>query len=213
MNTHKQTERRTAYILILIFVFLTAGIVTTSSLYYLDYEKRYRAGVESQLSAIADLKVGELTQFRKERLSDATMLFRNVSFSALIRHYWENPRDADVQRQIQAWIGNYKATYRYDRVFLLDARGVVRMSAPTGPEPKQPQAMSRKFCGQDWLRFRISTGTNTTSASTWRSWSPFSTNRPTAGFWASWSCALTPQPTSTPSSAAGPSPAGRRKPC
>jgi PAS domain S-box-containing protein len=135
MNTHKQTERRTAYILILIFVFLTAGIVTASSLYYLDYEKRYRAGVESQLSAIADLKVGELTQFRKERLSDAAVLFRNVSFSALIRHFLENPRGADAQRQVQAWIDKYQANYQYDRVFLLDARGVVRMSAPTGPEP------------------------------------------------------------------------------
>jgi PAS domain S-box-containing protein len=154
MNTHKQTERRTAYILILIFVFLTAGIVTASSLYYLDYEKRYRAGVEDQLSAIADLKVGELTQFRKERLSDATMLFRNVSFSALIRHFWENPRDADVQRQIQAWIGNYKASYRYDRVFLLDARGVVRMSAPTGPEPISAIISRRAF---EILRSRLVT--------------------------------------------------------
>ena len=135
MNTHKQTERRTAYTLILIFVFLTAGIVTASSLYYLDYEKRYRAGVESQLSAIADLKVGELTQFRKERLSDAAVLFRNVSFSALIRHFLENPRGADAQRQVQAWIDKYQANHQYDRVFLLDARGVVRMSAPTGPEP------------------------------------------------------------------------------
>jgi PAS domain S-box-containing protein len=154
MNTPRQTERQTAYILILIFVFLTAGIVTTSSLYYLGYEKRYRAGVESQLSAIADLKVGELTQFRKERLSDAAMLFRNVSFSALIRHFSENPRDADVQRQIQAWIGNYKASYRYDRVFLLDARGVVRMSAPTGPEPISAIISRRAF---EILRSRLVT--------------------------------------------------------
>jgi PAS domain S-box-containing protein len=154
MNTHQQTERRTAYILILIFLFLTAGIVTTSSLYYLGYEKRYRAGVESQLSAIADLKVGELTQFRKERLSDATMLFRNVSFSALIRHFWENPRDAAVQRQIQAWIGNYRASSRYDRVFLLDARGVVRMSAPTGPEPISAIISRRAF---EILRSRLVT--------------------------------------------------------
>jgi signal transduction histidine kinase/DNA-binding response OmpR family regulator len=135
MNTHGQTERRAAYILILIFVLLAAGIVTAGSLYYRDYQEHYRARVESQISAIANLKVGELVQFRKERLGDAAILHRNVSFSALIRRFLENPRDADAQRQIQVWIGKYRAHYQYDRVFLLDTRGVERMSAPTGPEP------------------------------------------------------------------------------
>jgi len=135
MITHRQTERRTAYVLILIFVLLAAGIVTAGSLYYRNYEKQYRAGVESQLSAIADLKVGELVQFRKERLGDAAILFGNAPFSALVRRLLENPRDADAQRQIQVWIGKYQAHYQYDRVFLLDTRGVERMSAPTGPEP------------------------------------------------------------------------------
>jgi len=135
MNTHGQTGRRTAYVLVLIFVLLAAGIVSAGSLYYRNYEKQYRAGVESQLSAIADLKVGELVQFRKERLGDAAILFRNASFSALIRRFLENPRDAGAQRQVQAWIGKYQAHYQYDRISFLDTRGVERMSAPTGPEP------------------------------------------------------------------------------
>ena len=59
-ETHSRAERRAAYVLILILVLLAAGIVTAGSLYYRDYEKRYRAGVESQLSTIADLKVDEL---------------------------------------------------------------------------------------------------------------------------------------------------------
>jgi PAS domain S-box-containing protein len=135
MNTHRQTERRTAHILILIFVLLAAGIVTAGSLYYRDYQEHYRARVESQISAIADLKVGELVQFRKERLADAAILFRNVSFSAQVRRFLENPRNADAQRQIQAWIGKYQAHYQYDRASLLGTRGVERVSAPAGPEP------------------------------------------------------------------------------
>ncbi|MDP2997191.1 MAG: ATP-binding protein [Bryobacterales bacterium] len=133
LNTHRQTERRAAYVLILILAFLAAGIVTAGYLYYRNYEKQYRAEVEGQLSAIAGLKVGELAQFRKERLADAAVLFRNVSFSALIRRFLENPGDADAQHQIQAWIGKYQA--QYDRVYLLDTRGATRMSAPAAPEP------------------------------------------------------------------------------
>ena len=43
---------------LLVFVLLAAGIVTVGYLYYRHYEELYRAEVEHQLSAIADLKVG-----------------------------------------------------------------------------------------------------------------------------------------------------------
>jgi PAS domain S-box-containing protein len=134
LNHHSQAERRTAHLLILFLVLLAAGIVTVGSFYYRNY-KQYRAGVEGQLSAIADLKVGELVQFRRERLGDAAILFRNAAFSTPVRRFLENPRDADAQRRIQSWIGKYAMHYQYDRIFLLDARGVERMSAPVGPEP------------------------------------------------------------------------------
>jgi PAS domain S-box-containing protein len=107
---------------------LAGGIVAAGSVYYRNYKKQYRAEVESQLSVIADLKVGELVQFRRERLGDASVLFRNAPFSAQVRRLLEDSRDADAQGQIQAWIGKYEAYYQYDRVSLLDSRGVERTS-------------------------------------------------------------------------------------
>ena len=89
MNTYGRTERRTAIVLILAFVLLVAGIVTTGSLYYRNYEKQYRAGVENQLSAIANLKVSELAQFRNQRLADAAILFSNASFPVRCGASWE----------------------------------------------------------------------------------------------------------------------------
>jgi len=52
------------------------GIMTAGFIHYRNYETHYRSEVERQLSAIADLKVGELVQWRKERLSDGTMMFQ-----------------------------------------------------------------------------------------------------------------------------------------
>lgn len=60
------------WLLGLVYVCLTAGIVAAGYFYYRNYERNYRSEVERQLSAIADLKVGELVQWRKERLSRAT---------------------------------------------------------------------------------------------------------------------------------------------
>ncbi|MCX5647751.1 MAG: hypothetical protein NTX40_06945, partial [Planctomycetota bacterium] len=48
--------RQTPYVLGLIFVILAAGIVTAGYFYYRNYEEQYRAEVERQLSAIAELK-------------------------------------------------------------------------------------------------------------------------------------------------------------
>jgi hypothetical protein len=60
-------RRRSPYILVLIFIILTAGIVTSGYRYYQHYKENHRVEMERQLSAIAKLKVGELANWCKER--------------------------------------------------------------------------------------------------------------------------------------------------
>ncbi len=116
----------------LIFVCLAAGIVAEGNFYYRNYEKHYRSEVERQLSAIADLKVGELVQWRKERLADGAVLFKNAAFSSLVRRVVEKQVDAEAQRQLQAWVEKCQTANQYDHVRLLDAQGVTRISVPAG---------------------------------------------------------------------------------
>jgi PAS domain S-box-containing protein len=122
------------WLLGLIFACLAAGIVGAGYFYYRDYEKHYRSAVERQLSAVAELKVSELVQWRKERLGDGSLFFQNASFSALVRRFLEQPADADAdaQRQLQMWIGKYQVENQYDEVRLQDAQGVTRLSSPAG---------------------------------------------------------------------------------
>jgi PAS domain S-box-containing protein len=120
----------TLYGFLLIFALLAMGIVTVGYLYYRHYEELYRAEVEQQLSAIAELKVGELTQWRKERLGDGGTLFKNAAFSDLVRRFFENPPDADAQRQIQAWLEKSQTMNQYDEIRLLDVQGVTHMTVP-----------------------------------------------------------------------------------
>src|ERR1035441_8732989 len=82
---------RTAFPLVLIFVLLAAGIVAIGNLYFRHYEKHYRAEAEHQLSAVAELKVGELVQWRRDRLQEVAIFFKNPSFSALVRRFFEKP--------------------------------------------------------------------------------------------------------------------------
>jgi two-component system cell cycle sensor histidine kinase/response regulator CckA len=132
---HNQNEKQPTYILILIVLILSAGILAAGFLYYRNYEKQYRVEVEQKLTAIADLKVGELVQWRRERLGDAAVFFRNEAFSSLVRRYFNNPNDPDVQRPLWTWLSIVQILYSYERIFLFDARGAKRMSIPDSQEP------------------------------------------------------------------------------
>ena len=60
-------EQFTLPALVLIFVILAAGIIAAGCLYYGRQQDKYRTEVEHKLAAIADLKVGEISLWRKER--------------------------------------------------------------------------------------------------------------------------------------------------
>ena len=115
-----------------IFAVLTAGFMVAGFLGYQGYEKRYRAQVERELSAIADLKVEELKQWRRERLGDAKIIFNNTALFRQTSHYFRNPQDDGVEQQMRVWVSQYQGHYDYDEVSLLDPKGAVRMSSPSG---------------------------------------------------------------------------------
>ncbi len=135
MNLPEPTERHTEWSLLLIFAGLSLGIVVGGTFYYRHYERQFRAAAERQLAAIAELKVGELAQYRKERLEDAAIFFNNAAFSRLVRRFFDHPEDADARWQIQEWTDKLMATDQYDLVRLLDAQGVTRLSSPAGAPP------------------------------------------------------------------------------
>jgi PAS domain S-box-containing protein len=121
-------DHRAWYPLVLIFAILALGIFGGGIFSYRNYERRFRTGIEQQLSAIAELKVNDLALWRKERLGDASVLFKNASFSGLVRRFLDRPDDAEAQAQLRAWLEKFQAANRYECIFLLDAQGVERMS-------------------------------------------------------------------------------------
>jgi PAS domain S-box-containing protein len=121
--------------LVLTFSALAIGIVTLGTFYYRNYERHFRSEVERQLSAIAELKVGELAQWRTERFGDANVLHQNAAFTRLVRSFMNKPEDTEAQQLLQIWLEKYQVYNHYDRVFLLDTQDVTRMSVPARAEP------------------------------------------------------------------------------
>jgi PAS domain S-box-containing protein len=130
-----------SFALFMFFAILALSIVTVGWLYYHNYEKQYRIEIEQELSAVAELKVGELVQWRKERLGDGSVFYKNTAFSSLVKRYFENPQDLEPQGQLRTWLHLVQEHYEYDRISLLDAQGVERMAIPRTPDPVAPHLL------------------------------------------------------------------------
>lgn len=135
MKSYDGHENQTGFAFLLVFILLAMGILTGGYLAYDNYGRNSRAQSERQLSAIAELKVDQLVQYRNERLGDGSVLFKNPAFSNLVRRYIERTNYADAQRRLQIWLDKICAASQYDRVFLLDSHGVARISSAGRLEP------------------------------------------------------------------------------
>ena len=121
---------RSTLALIVVFLVMMIGIVTIGFLYYRSQEQHYRIEVEGELQSITKLKISELTWWRKERLGDASVFYRNENFSKRVKHFFSHPEDGDNRARLSRWLEQVRSAYNYDRVFILDDQGVERLSAP-----------------------------------------------------------------------------------
>ena len=120
--------------LLVAFLFLATGILGAGYFYAHSHEKRFLAEAQRQLSAIADLKVGELQLWREERLGDAGVFYRNSAFASLVERSFRHPDAGVPRREIETWLSHIKADRNYNRIFLLDALGNSRISLPASAD-------------------------------------------------------------------------------
>ncbi len=142
MGTVDHTERGGGYLLVLGFTVLSLWIIVVGVFYYRHHERQLRIRIEQQLSAITELKVDELAQYRKERLGDAAIFFKNPAFSGLVQRFIDHPEDAEAQQQLRTWLDKSQSD-QYDLVCLFDAQGAVRMSVPAGRTPVSSAVLQR----------------------------------------------------------------------
>ncbi|MFZ2491879.1 MAG: PAS domain S-box protein [Thermoanaerobaculia bacterium] len=123
-------DSRLTIVFSLIFALLAISIVASGYGYYRSIERQFRAETEQQLLAIAELKVSELVQYRRERLGDAATFADNPAFAHLVRRFLARPSDTVAREQLEAWLGKYESHLQYERIFVLDPRGVAQLSVP-----------------------------------------------------------------------------------
>ncbi len=129
-SVQDDTSAQATAVLTLVFMLVVTAILSAGYLYSRNMQKHFHQQAEAELAAIADLKINELQQWRRERLWDASVFFKNAVFSGLVTNFFKNPDDMADRAQLGAWLEKLQENSGYDRVFLVDLQGTERFSVP-----------------------------------------------------------------------------------
>ncbi len=128
--------------LVLIFLLLALCIGSGGYLFYDSQKKHLKKELRDELSAIADLKVSQIENWRKERITDAISITKATFFSAYIRQFLINPKSSGRKQDILAWMKSLQESYDYQSALIVDTEGVVRLSAVQKEQSLSSQAKS-----------------------------------------------------------------------
>jgi signal transduction histidine kinase len=94
--------------------------------------------VQGRLSAIADLKSGEIAHWREERRIDASFFHQNRAFSAIVESYLRASPRGRGEHALHVWLASVRANRNYDGLYLLDGKGRDRLgySPVAGAPPR-----------------------------------------------------------------------------
>ncbi len=129
MNSKIQ-KPATPWPLIVLFIVLSTSAIVTGYFYYISIEKNLLSDTLEQLSAIADLKVRQIIQWRQERIADGIYLSGNSphirQFSRLLTEQNNKLVRADLLRSLKSYIENYD----YRNALFIDRNTNVRLFYP-----------------------------------------------------------------------------------
>ena len=128
--------------LIIMFLILALCIGFAGYWYYDVQKQQIKQNIQDELSAIADLKVNQITDWRNERLEDAMNIVKNPLIAKAVHEFLQNPGAAGPEQDILSWMKSLQAISHYKSILLIDSRGRVRLSTSPddnviGPRAKQ----------------------------------------------------------------------------
>jgi PAS domain S-box-containing protein len=128
------------YHLILIFILLSIGIYVAGHLYYQNQKEYIKKDKQEDLVAIADLKVGQIVNWRQERMGDAKNIFDNKLIIPYIKQFLKGSKSSVYKQDILNWLESIQKCYLYKNVILLDTHGNIRLKVIDRQEVIGPDA-------------------------------------------------------------------------
>jgi hypothetical protein len=118
--------------LLILYLILIAGLGVAGYHYYNAQQQRTEGDVRIQLLAIADLKVAQIAEWRRERIADGEFVQSDSATVPGIQRLLEGSRAGVPGPAIDGWIKALKSLPGYANVMLIDSRQAVVLSLVSG---------------------------------------------------------------------------------
>jgi PAS domain S-box-containing protein len=116
--------------LIILFIIISMSVVSAGVFYYNIQKKNLLSKKQLELSAINDLKIKQITQWRLERVGDGEFLAENPLMVRRISEFLRNRADTSLSKDILRSMQSLTENYDYENALLIDIDGNVRLSFP-----------------------------------------------------------------------------------
>ena len=130
----KNRARKSIIWLVILFASFFVAMVAIGVWYYLAQEYQIKTQKQNELSAVAELKVQDIVDWRNERFNDGLNITGNPLISQSVQAYLLDPQNAELKQQNISWLANIRSTYSYSTFFLLDTNGEILIRDNTHPE-------------------------------------------------------------------------------
>jgi PAS domain S-box-containing protein len=127
--------------LILIFIILLVGILTSGYLYYKNQEDYITKEKQQELAAIIALKTDQIISWRQERIDFASMIMDDHFLAIRVSDFIKRKTNPLLQKQIVERL-TALASFQYQSLTIIDSQGDVRLSVPTSERGLTPYVKS-----------------------------------------------------------------------
>jgi PAS domain S-box-containing protein len=111
-----------------IFFSASALIIILGYFIYQNQKKDINNAASQQLTAIAELKVWEINNWRNERIGDAGVIYKNNEFASDVMQYFNNPSSLEARKNILSLLYATQKSYQYKNILLLDKNKKVQLA-------------------------------------------------------------------------------------
>jgi hypothetical protein len=113
---------------LMIFFAASALIIILGYNIYQNQKTYINNAAGQQLTAIAELKVWEINNWRNERIGDASVIYKNNVFASDVMQYFNNPSSSEAKINILSLLSATQKSYNYKNILLLDERKKIRLA-------------------------------------------------------------------------------------
>lgn len=131
--------------MVLVFVMLSAAVVTITLVYYRTELDRAQKAKSTDLASVAKLKVRDIVNWRDARMNDAVFAMGRSRFTDLFFRAQENTITTNSMRMLTNGMESARQAGGYASMLLVDVQNALRYKAgvPDLPLPPQTLAMIR----------------------------------------------------------------------